>query len=125
MKTADATAEVFYTAFNALKSSDREAFIEKVVSDPRLRQDLVDVLLIEEAKKIKGRSVSARDYFARRRKDSLVGNGPVENLLVKTDEHNGRYVALKGFEDHTAVGVGDETETAIAEARAKGGVILG
>ncbi len=70
MKTADATAEVFYTAFNALKNSEREAFIEKVVNDPRMREDLIDVLLIKEAKNIKGRSISAREYFARRRKEA-------------------------------------------------------
>jgi len=68
VKTDNATAEVFFTAFKALKSAEREAFIEKVVSDPRLREDLMDVVLIEEAKKVKGRSVSAREYFARQRK---------------------------------------------------------
>lgn len=31
----------------------------------------------------------------------------MENLLVDTDEYNGRYVALKGFEYHAVAGVGD------------------
>ncbi|MBI5055891.1 MAG: hypothetical protein HZB61_04670 [Nitrospirae bacterium] len=68
MKTNQATAEVFFTAFKALKSKEKEAFLEKIVSDPELREDLVDIALIEKAKKIKGKPVSAKDYFARRRK---------------------------------------------------------
>ncbi len=66
MKANQATAEVFFTAFKALKNTEREAFIEKVVSDPSLREDLIDIALIEEAKKEKGRSMSAKNYFAKR-----------------------------------------------------------
>ena len=40
--------------------------------------------------------------------------------MVKTDEYNGRYVAMKGFEDHTVIGVGDDPEAAIKDALAKG-----
>ena len=65
MKTDQATAEVFFTAFKALKSTEREAFLEKMVNDPRLRDDLIDAALIEEAKKVKGKPVSARDYFGK------------------------------------------------------------
>ncbi len=66
MKTDHATAEVFFTAFKAMDDSEREAFIEKVVKDPRFKEDLIDIALIEEAKKVKGRSISAKDYFAKR-----------------------------------------------------------
>lgn len=34
----------------------------------------------------------------------------MEKVLVTTDEHNGRYVALKGFDDNAIVGVGDSPE---------------
>jgi len=68
VRTDNATAEVFFTAFKALKSAEKEAFMEKIVSDPKLRDDLMDVALIEKARKVRGRSVSAREYFARRRK---------------------------------------------------------
>ena len=68
MKTGHATAEVFFTAFKALKGKEREAFIEKIVSDPRLREEIVEIALIEEAKSVKGRAISAKEYFARRRK---------------------------------------------------------
>ena len=67
MKSSQATAEVFFTAFKALDANEREVFIEKVINDPRFKSDLVDIALIEEAKKVKGRSVSARDYFQKRR----------------------------------------------------------
>jgi hypothetical protein len=68
MKTGQATAEVFFFAFKALKASDREAFIGKVVSDPKLREDLIDAALIEVSKKVKGKSVSAKEYFSRNKK---------------------------------------------------------
>jgi len=68
LKTNQATAEVFYTAFKALKNKEKEAFLEKVISDPELREDIIDIFLIEEAKKIKGKPVSASEYFARRQK---------------------------------------------------------
>ncbi|UCD85556.1 MAG: hypothetical protein JSU92_05030, partial [Deltaproteobacteria bacterium] len=68
---SQATVEVFFTAFKSLKNAEREAFIEKVVSDSRLREDLIDIALIEEAKKVKGRPISARKYFTRRRKEKI------------------------------------------------------
>lgn len=68
MQTNQATAEVFFTAFKALKTNEQEAFLEKVISDPELREDIIDISLIEEAKKIKGKSISAREYFAKRHK---------------------------------------------------------
>jgi len=68
VKANQATAEVFFTAFKALRNKEREAFLEKMISDPELREDLFDVALIERAKKVKGKSVSAKEYFAKRRK---------------------------------------------------------
>ena len=44
----------------------------------------------------------------------------MENFLVNTNEYNGRYVALKSLDDHSVVGVGDDPESALQEARAKG-----
>jgi len=68
LKTSEATAEVFFTAFKALKNTEREAFIEKVVSDHALREDLMDIILIEEAREVKGRTIPAEDYFSKRKK---------------------------------------------------------
>ncbi len=69
MKSSQATAEVFFTAFKAMDDAEREAFIEKAVKDPQFKHDLIDIALIEEAKKVKGKSVSAREYFERRAED--------------------------------------------------------
>ena len=68
MKASQETAEVFFTAFKALGRTEKEAFIEKMISDTWLRKDLLDIDLIEEAKKVKGKSISAKEYFLRRRK---------------------------------------------------------
>ena len=66
MKASQATAEVFFTAFKAMNGAEREAFIEKVLNDSRFKEDLIDIALIEKAKKARGRSVSAREYFSKR-----------------------------------------------------------
>lgn len=68
MRAGQATAEVFFTAFKALKSEEKDVFLEKVINDPELREDLIDIALIERAKKVKGKSVSAKEYFSKRRK---------------------------------------------------------
>ena len=40
----------------------------------------------------------------------------MENVLIKTDEYSGRYVAMKSFDDHTVVG----PATALKDAASKG-----
>ena len=72
MRANQATAEVFFTAFKALKSEEKEAFLERVISDPKLREDLIDIALIGKTKQIKGNSISAKEYFARRRKEGTL-----------------------------------------------------
>jgi len=44
----------------------------------------------------------------------------MERILVTSDKFNGRYVAMKSFEDNTIVGVGDDPDSALKEAEAKG-----
>ena len=68
MSVNQATAEVFYTAFKALKNSEREAFFEKIMGDKKMREDFNDIALIEHARKERGRPISAKEYFAKRRK---------------------------------------------------------
>ncbi|MCL4467503.1 MAG: hypothetical protein M1591_01035 [Deltaproteobacteria bacterium] len=51
MRTNQSIAEVFFTAFKALKENDRTAFLERVIRETQLREDPIDVALIEEAKK--------------------------------------------------------------------------
>ncbi len=44
----------------------------------------------------------------------------MEQTLLQTDRYNGRWVAMKSFENHTVVGVGDDPEAALHDARAHG-----
>lgn len=48
MTTAQATAEVFWTAFMALNAVERKAFLERLIANPRIREDLLDAAIIEE-----------------------------------------------------------------------------
>ena len=50
MSTTHVTAEVFWAAFMAMKASERQAFLERLIADPRLREDLLDTALAEERK---------------------------------------------------------------------------
>lgn len=47
MSATEATAEVFVTAFKALKPKVREAVWEKLVADPELGEDLADAIALE------------------------------------------------------------------------------
>ena len=44
----------------------------------------------------------------------------MEKIMVNTDKYNGRYVAMKSFDDYTIVGVGDDPEAALKDAKSKG-----
>ena len=50
-----------------MKNAEKEAFLEKVIGDPELREDIIDLALIEKAKTVKGRPMPAKEYFGRRR----------------------------------------------------------
>ncbi len=50
MTQPQATAEVFYTAFQALKKSEREAFIKRLLQDEKLAEDLRYAAVIEKRK---------------------------------------------------------------------------
>jgi len=43
MKSADATAEVFVTAFEALPRVQREAVLKRLLMSAALREDVIDV----------------------------------------------------------------------------------
>ncbi len=47
MSATEATAEVFVTAFKALKRKEREAVLQKLVADAELASDLQDTLALE------------------------------------------------------------------------------
>jgi hypothetical protein len=41
----EATAEVFMTAFKALPVKERDAFLVRLLDEPSLREDLIDVVI--------------------------------------------------------------------------------
>jgi hypothetical protein len=47
MSATEATAEIFVTAFKALKRKEREAVLQKLVADAELADDLADRLALE------------------------------------------------------------------------------
>ena len=64
MTQHQATAEVFWTAFQAMKPTEREAFIGKLMKDKNLAADLRYASVIEKRKNEP--TVSLDDYLARR-----------------------------------------------------------
>ncbi|MBA4122348.1 MAG: hypothetical protein H0X72_07790 [Acidobacteria bacterium] len=64
MTQSQATAKVFYTAFQALKKSEREAFINRLLEDKKLAEDLRYAVIIEKRKTEP--TVSLDDYLAKR-----------------------------------------------------------
>lgn len=51
MTATQATAEVFWTAFMNMQAGERQAFLERLIANPRLRDDILDAALIEERRR--------------------------------------------------------------------------
>ena len=66
MTQPQATAEVFWTAFQAMKPMEREAFIGKLMKDKKLAEDLRYAAIIEKRKNEP--TVSLDDYLSLRSK---------------------------------------------------------
>lgn len=47
MNGTEATADVFLTAFKALKRRERDAVMEKILADRELAEDVADTLALE------------------------------------------------------------------------------
>jgi hypothetical protein len=73
MTTAQATAEVFWTALMAMDARERRAFLERLVAEPSMREDLLDAAVIEDRKQeptrplaqVLGRSASRKAVRSR------------------------------------------------------------
>jgi len=61
MTDAEATAEVFWTAFKVLPRAEQQAILRRIVRDQNLRHDLIDLALIEERRDEQSRPL--RDYL--------------------------------------------------------------
>ncbi len=66
MTQTQATAEVFWTAFQALKPGERDAFLAKLMQDEKLAEDLRYASVVRKRKKEP--TVSLDDYLATRAK---------------------------------------------------------
>lgn len=51
MSGTEANAEIFITAFKALKRRDRDAILERMVADGKLAEDLADTLALERRRR--------------------------------------------------------------------------
>jgi hypothetical protein len=68
MTTTEATAEVFWTAFQALSKKEREAVVARFLKEKNFREDLRDVAILEERQREPSRSLD--EYLtARKQKD--------------------------------------------------------
>lgn len=47
---SEATAEVFYRAFSSLKENEKELFLQKLLKNDELKEDLIDVIIAESRK---------------------------------------------------------------------------
>lgn len=63
---AEATAEVFWTAFRHLQQKDQQAFLQRMLEDEMLRRDLIDLALIAERRNEPSRPL--REYLSESRR---------------------------------------------------------
>ncbi len=68
MTTDEATVEVFWRAYEALKPADRRALAERILRDRKLLEDLADHVCIERSKRVAGQSITLDEYVAQNRK---------------------------------------------------------
>ena len=68
MTTTEATAEVFWTAFQALSKKEREAVVARFLKEKNFREDLIDVAILEERQREPSRSLD--EYLTARKKKS-------------------------------------------------------
>jgi hypothetical protein len=66
MTTAEATSEVFLTAFRALPKKAREAVVERMLGDREFLEDLIDIVIIEQRRKEPSRNLD--EYLADKRR---------------------------------------------------------
>jgi hypothetical protein len=62
----ESKAEIFLLALQALSKAERKMVINRLLEDPQLREDLIDIAIVEERKGEPRRSF--REYLAERSK---------------------------------------------------------
>lgn len=66
MTAKEAMAEVFWTAFKALSKKEQEAIVTRFLQDKEFVEDLLDIALIEEARRESGQDMTLQEYMAKR-----------------------------------------------------------
>ena len=66
MTSKEATAEIFWMAFKALSKKEQEAVLARLLQDKDFVEDLIDIALIEEARREPGQDMLLRDYIRKR-----------------------------------------------------------
>ena len=64
MKAVESRAEVYLMALQSLSKSEKEAVIARLLEDPRLREDILDLALIKQRQGEPSRPF--REYLAER-----------------------------------------------------------
>jgi uncharacterized protein YbaA (DUF1428 family) len=65
MKAVESRAEVYLMALQSLSKAEREAVIARLLEDPRLREDIIDIALIRQREGEPSRPF--REYLAERK----------------------------------------------------------
>jgi hypothetical protein len=66
MTPAQATVEVFWTAYQALPVKERVKFLKKIISSDKVYEDMIDAAAIEDRKREP--SISLEEYMRKRAK---------------------------------------------------------
>jgi hypothetical protein len=64
MQIAEARADVFWLAFKSLPKKERQLFFEKLLVDKKFREDMIDIIIIEQ--RINEPSRPIEEYLANR-----------------------------------------------------------
>jgi len=71
MKAVESRAEVYLMALQSLSKAEKEAVITRLLEDTKLREDILDLVLIQHRQGEPSRPF--RDYLAERRKRARKG----------------------------------------------------
>lgn len=71
MKALESRAEVYLMALQSLSKAEREAVIARLLEDPQLREDILDLALIQERQGEPSRPF--REYLAERKQRAPKG----------------------------------------------------
>ena len=66
MTIAQATLEIFWTAFRSLSKRNKEAVVERLLKDKEFKEELIDIAILEQRHKEPSRSLG--EYLTNRKK---------------------------------------------------------